>query len=92
MQTYASHEPPHGRRRSGPWDSDEDDDSAPDLEIEALRRSSDLMFGGEGMDEERSIAAMRAQIAAARKVPSKDAIASMEKVDLKGLKDSDRCK
>ena len=92
MRTYASQEPPHGRRRNGHWDSDDDDDLVPDLEIEAIRRSSDLMFGAEGMDEERSMAAMRAQIAAAKKVPSKEAIASMEKVDPKKLKDADRCK
>jgi hypothetical protein len=92
MRTYASQGPPHGRRRNGHWDSDDDDDSAPDLEIEAIRRTSDLMFSGEGMDDERSMAAMRAQIAAAKKVPSKEAIASLEKVDPKELKVADRCK
>jgi hypothetical protein len=79
-----------GRRHAAPsWESDDDDDDAhlADSEDAAYRRHSQL-FGDQ--DEERAMAAIRGSIAAAKKVPSKEALASLEKIDLKDLKDSEK--
>jgi hypothetical protein len=76
-----------GRRRAVPaWESDDDDDLA-DSEDMGYRRHSQL-FGDQ--DEERALAALRGSIAAAKKIPSKEALASLERVDLKDLKDADK--
>jgi hypothetical protein len=79
-----------GRRHAAPsWESDDDDDDGhlADSEDAAYRRHSQL-FGDQ--DEERAMAAIRGSIAAAKKVPSKEALASLEKIDLKDLKDSEK--
>lgn len=76
------------RRRAVPtWESDDDDDALADSEDLGYQRHSQP-FGDQ--DDERTLAAIRGSIAAAKKVPSKEALASLERVDLKGLKDSDR--
>lgn len=76
-----------GRRRAVPaWDSEDDDDLA-DSEEMGYRRHSQ-MFGDQ--DEERALAALRGSIAAAKKIPSKEALAALERVDLKDLKESDK--
>ena len=76
-----------GRRRAVPaWESEDDDDLA-DSEEMGYRRHSQ-MFGDQ--DEERALAALRGSIAAAKKIPSKEALAALERVDLKDLKESDK--
>jgi hypothetical protein len=80
-------EPP--RRRVGhDWgDSDEDDD----LEAELEARHTDLYFGsGAGADEERIMAAYRGHMVSGKKVPTKEAIASLEVVKLEGLNDDSK--
>jgi hypothetical protein len=71
------------------WDSDDDDDSTPDVEHESLRREA---LYAEFDEEQRTLASMRGAIAAGKKVPSKEAIASIEKLDIKDLGDADKCK
>jgi hypothetical protein len=44
------------------------------------------------MDEERRIAAARGALAAAKRVPSKQFVASLEKLEPKDLKEADRSK
>ena len=80
----------HSRRRMAhTWDSDDDDDSATEVDRERLRGGS--LYTAE-MEEERALAHMRAAIAAGKKVPSKEALASIEKLDIKDLNESDKCK
>ena len=76
------------RRRGGhPWESDEDDD----LEAELEARRTDLYFGpGAGAEEERVIAAYRGHLVSGKKVPTKEAIASLEAVKLEDLKDDSK--
>ena len=78
-----------GRRRAAPtWESDDEDDEAlADSEDAGHRRHSEL-FGDQ--DDERTLAAIRGSIAAAKKIPSKEALASLERIDLKDLKDSEK--
>jgi hypothetical protein len=89
----SSYEPPRAQGRQDPsnparrnadvWDSDDEDDFA---EMDYRRHSQFLSE----QDEERVMAAMRGAIAAGKKIPSKEALASLEKVDLKDLKDADK--
>ena len=78
-----------GRRRAAPaWESDDEDDEAlADSEDAGHRRHSEL-FGDQ--EDERALAAIRGSIAAAKKIPSKEALASLERIDLKDLKDSEK--
>ncbi len=89
----ASVESSHPRRRTSNWDSDEDEDSAlgADVYSEFQRRQHEILFG-EGLGEERSLAAMRGAIASGKRVPSKEAIASLEEVKLGDLTGNDRSK
>ena len=68
-------------------DSDDDDDSAPETEAEAHRRSTEF-FLNPGPEDERSIAAMRGALASGKRVPSKEAIASLEVVKLEDLEEN----
>ena len=77
------------RRTAQTWDSDEDEGGLADSEDFGHRRHSQL-FGEQ--DDERALAAMRGAIAAGKKIPSKEALASLERVDMKDLKDSDKGK
>jgi len=87
--SYTSQDLPHPRRRMPPTsDSDDDDDSAPDLDQETSRSAAGRLYGD--MDEERMLAAMRGQLATGKKVPSKETIASLEKLTIKGLNESDK--
>jgi hypothetical protein len=84
----------HPRRHDNPdWDSEDDDDlAAPDSEIYTNPYRAGLIFNSE-MDDERQMTAMRGAAMAARKtVPSKEFVASLEKVDPKDLKEADRSK
>jgi len=77
---------PPRRRGHHLWDSDEDDDL--DAELDARR---DLYFGpGAGADDERMIAAYRGHLVSGKKVPTKEAIASLEVVNLEDLKDDSK--
>lgn len=92
-QSYASQDLPHARRRLQPnsdSDDDDDDDSGLDLDLEGSRIGAGRLYGD--MDEERMLAAMRGQLATGKKVPSKEAIASLEKLIIKELDESDKCK
>jgi hypothetical protein len=71
------------------WDSDDDDDPVPEMDAESYRRSAELLFGAD-LDEERSMAAMRGALAAGKRVPSKEALASLEIVKLEDLEDNGR--
>lgn len=70
-------------------DSDDDDDA--DIDIESRQRDSDVYFNLQ-RDEQRALATMHRAIAASKKVPSKEAIASLEKVNLQDLQTSDQSK
>lgn len=77
---------PPRRRGHHPWDSDSDDDL--DADLDAHR---DLYFGpGAAADDERMIAAYRGHLVSGKKVPTKEAIASLEAVNLEGLKDDSK--
>jgi hypothetical protein len=89
---YRSHgiDSPHPRRRAGTWDSDDDDDSVPEVEAEAAyRRNAEMLFSGEG-DDERSLAAMRGAIASGKKIPTREAIATLEVVKIGDLSDKSK--
>jgi hypothetical protein len=75
-------------RRNHIWDSDDDEESIADIEIGRYSRGSQQLFSE--YDEERAMAAMRGAMAAGKKVPSKEAIASLEKVSISDLKEADR--
>jgi hypothetical protein len=82
------------RRRDNPdWDSDDDDDplSAPNSDIYANPYRAGAMFNGD-MDDERRMAAARASLAGGKKVPSREFVASLEKLDPKEMKEADRSK
>lgn len=80
----------HPRRQAGTWDSEDDDDSVPEVEGEAAyRRSAELLFSGEG-DDERSLAAMRGAIASGKKIPTREAIAALEIVKIDDLSDKSK--
>ncbi len=74
-----------------PWsDDDADDDSASDLEAEVERRIPDYSIFPEE-SRERYLAFARGRVAAAtRRVPSKEALAALEKVNLEDLAPADR--
>lgn len=57
----------------------------------AYRRSAELLFTSD-LDDERSMAAMRGALAAGKRVPSKEALASLEIVKLEDLEDNGRSK
>lgn len=91
-----------GRRRLAPaWDpdSDEDEDISRELsremgrDREALYRqhAAEALFGSD-LDDERSIAAIRGAVAGGKRVLSKEALASLEVVKVKDLKEADRSK
>jgi hypothetical protein len=64
----------------------------PEIDAEAAyRRSAELLFSSD-LDDERSMAAMRGALAAGKKVPSKEALASLEIVKLEDLEDNGRSK
>jgi hypothetical protein len=73
------------------WDSDDDDDSVPEIDAEAYRRSAEFLFSSDA-DDERSMAAMRGALAAGKRVPSKEALASLETVKLEDLEENGRSK
>ena len=77
------------RRTGGSWDSDDDDESLPDIDVESYRRNADLLFNQDG-DDERSLAAMRGALASSKKVPTKEAIASLELVTIQDLSDKSK--
>jgi predicted transcriptional regulator len=77
------------RRTAQTWDSDEDEGGLADSEDGGYQRHSQI-FGEQ--DEERALAAMRGAIAAGKKIPSKEALASLERIDMKDLKGSDKGK
>ena len=99
-QVPRTYEPPHShtsldtsrprRRNANDWDSGDDDDDAhsPLSEVDSDRAG----FLYSGMDEERHMAAVRGAIAAGKKIPSKEFIASLERVDPKDIKEGDRSK
>jgi hypothetical protein len=72
------------------FDSDDDDDSVPEIDAEAsYRRSAELLFSSD-LDDERSMAAMRGALAAGKRVPSKEALASLEIVKVEDLEENGR--
>jgi hypothetical protein len=101
-QVPRAYEPPHShtsldssrprRRNANDWDSGDDDDDddahSPLSEIDSDRAG--FLYGD--MDEERHMAAVRGAIAAGKKIPSKEFIASLENVDPKDIKEADRSK
>ncbi|PMD25194.1 hypothetical protein NA56DRAFT_474670 [Hyaloscypha hepaticicola] len=85
-------EPPHSRRRAAAhtFDSDDDEDSVPEIDADtAYRRSAELLFSSD-LEEERSMAAMRGALAAGKRVPSKEALASLEVVKVEDLEANGR--
>jgi hypothetical protein len=72
------------------WESDDDDDAGADPEVASYRRTSQHLF--DDYDDERALAAMRGALAAGKKIPSKEALASLEKLAIKDLKEGDKCK
>lgn len=46
----------------------------------------------QGADDERSVAAMRGALANSKKLPTKEALASLEKVKVEDLPERDKCK
>lgn len=76
-------EPTYPRRRNAAttWDSDEDEE---DIRAETYRRQAELLFGGG--DEERAMQLARGVLGAhGKRVPSKDALASLESVRVEDL-------
>jgi hypothetical protein len=72
------------------FDSDDDEDSVPEIDAEAsYRRSAELLFSSD-LDDERSMAAMRGALAAGKRVPSKEALASLEIVKVEDLEENGR--
>jgi hypothetical protein len=69
---------------------DEDDDLLPPT-IEAYRQAELLLATGE-FTGEHTLAALRGQISRGKRVPSKEALSSLEKVDVSTLKPEDRSK
>jgi hypothetical protein len=61
----------------------------PETDAEAYRRSAELLFSSDP-DDERSMAAMRGALAAGKRVPSKEALASLEIVKLEDLEENGR--
>lgn len=57
----------------------------------ARRHAAEALFGGD-YDDERSIAALRGAVAGGKRVPSKEALESLETVKVVDLKDADRSK
>ncbi|KAE9381741.1 hypothetical protein N431DRAFT_440567 [Stipitochalara longipes BDJ] len=84
-------DPPHPRRRAAThtWDSDDDEDPVPEMDAETYRRNAELLFSTD-LDDERSMAAMRGALASGKRVPSKEALASLEIVKLEDLEENGR--
>jgi hypothetical protein len=59
------------------------------MDTETYRRGAELLFGAD-VDEERSMAAMRGALAAGKRVPSREALASLEIVKVEELEDNGR--
>ncbi len=59
------------------------------MDAETYRRNAELLFSTD-LDDERSMAAMRGALAAGKRVPSKEAIASLEIVKLEDLEENGR--
>lgn len=81
--------PPRRRREIPAWPSDDEDDL--DLEAEQAERDLFLRAAGVTIDDERIMAAYRGQMKLGPKVPTKEAIASLEVVALEDMKEL-RCK
>lgn len=90
-----------GRRRLAPaWDpdSEEDEDITREMSREVARErevlyrqhAAEALFGGDLGDDDRSIAAIRGMVAGGKRVISKEALASLESVKVKDLKEADR--
>ena len=77
-------------RRMRMWNSDEE--SSSDLENEDMRTAVYRQILYQGADDDRSVAAMRGALANSKKLPTKEALASLEKVKLEDLADSDKGK
>ncbi|KAE8447586.1 hypothetical protein EG329_010557 [Mollisiaceae sp. DMI_Dod_QoI] len=82
------------RRLASGWDSEEDEETVAELERERdevyyRRHAAEALFGAD-YDEERSIAAIRGAVAGGKRVPSKEALSSLESVKVKDLTDADR--
>jgi hypothetical protein len=73
------------------WDSDDDEDPVPEMDAETYRRNAELLFSTD-LDDERSMAAVRGALAAGKRVPSKEALASLEIVKLEDLEENGRSK
>ncbi len=71
------------------WDSDDDEDPVPETDAETYRRNAELLFSAD-LDDERSMAAMRGALASGKRVPSKEALASLEIVKLEELEENGR--
>ena len=69
--------------------SDDEDDDSPDSN-ESIRSHTGRLYNE--AEDERVLASMRGGIASGKRVPSKDAMASIEKVEIKDLDEKDRCK
>ena len=78
------------RRAVSSWDSDDDEDSNPDIEAEAARREAAREAFYDQVEEERTMAAMRGALAAGKRLPSREALAALEIVKIEDLKESDR--
>ena len=94
LHNHPSIDSSHPRRRDNPdWDSDDDDDpwSVPDSDNHTNPYRAVAMFNGD-MDDERRMAAARASLAGGKKVPSKEFVASLEKLNPKDIKEADRSK
>ena len=59
------------------------------MDAETYRRNAELLLSTD-LDDERSMAAMRGALASGKRVPSKDALASLEIVKLEDLEENGR--
>ncbi|SZF03023.1 unnamed protein product [Blumeria hordei] len=70
--------------------SGDDDNPHRNVYVTLPRRQNALFLGPGGLGDERSLAVMRGALAACKRVPSKETIASLEIVKLDNLKGTDR--
>ncbi|CAD6504178.1 BgTH12-05912 [Blumeria graminis f. sp. triticale] len=70
--------------------SGDDDNPHRNVYVTLPRRQNALFLGPGGLGDERSLAVMRGALAACKRVPSKETIASLEIVNLDNLKATDR--
>lgn len=89
--SFVAHETPllNARRRMPQsYDaSDDEDDDSPDSN-ESVRSHTGRLYNE--AEDERALASMRGGIASGKRVPSKEAMASIEKVEIKDLDEKDR--